>query len=58
MSICFFSRFGRKIDYKFYQQLEQILGQEAVSLDEYDEQDEQPDKDAGIRTFSCTLTNL
>ncbi|KAF6735239.1 Zinc finger and SCAN domain-containing protein 29 [Oryzias melastigma] len=38
---------GRKVDYKFYQQLEKILGQEAVSLDEYDEQDEQPDKDAG-----------
>ncbi|XP_024145601.1 uncharacterized protein zgc:113263 isoform X1 [Oryzias melastigma] len=36
---------GRKVDYKFYQQLEKILGQEAVSLDEYDEQDEQPDKD-------------
>ncbi|KAM6895684.1 uncharacterized protein FYW49_019554 [Xenentodon cancila] len=32
---------GRKVDYRFYNQLEQILGQEAVSIDEYDEQAEQ-----------------
>lgn len=41
------SRSGRKVDYKFYNPLEQILGQEAVSLDEYDEKDEQADQDAG-----------
>uniref|UniRef100_A0A3P8RX00 Myb-like domain-containing protein n=1 Tax=Amphiprion percula TaxID=161767 RepID=A0A3P8RX00_AMPPE len=28
---------GRKVDYKFYNQLEQILGQEAVSIDEFDQ---------------------
>ncbi|XP_018542489.1 uncharacterized protein zgc:113263 isoform X2 [Lates calcarifer] len=38
---------GRRVDYKFYNQLEQILGQEAVSLDEYDERDEQTDQDPG-----------
>ncbi|CAN9508453.1 unnamed protein product [Ophioblennius macclurei] len=32
---------GKKVDYKFYDELEQILGQEASSLDEYDERDEQ-----------------
>ncbi|XP_040886126.1 uncharacterized protein zgc:113263 isoform X2 [Toxotes jaculatrix] len=37
---------GRRVDYKFYDQLEQILGQEAVSIDEYDERDEQADQDA------------
>lgn len=31
---------GRKVDYKFYNELEQILGQEALSLDEYDDRDE------------------
>ncbi|XP_029969530.1 uncharacterized protein LOC115404372 [Salarias fasciatus] len=31
---------GKKVDYKFYSELEQILGQEASSLDEYDERDE------------------
>ncbi|XP_023121890.1 uncharacterized protein zgc:113263 [Amphiprion ocellaris] len=38
---------GRKVDYKFYNQLEQILGQEAVSIDEYDEKDEQMEQDPG-----------
>uniref|UniRef100_A0A096MG06 Myb/SANT-like DNA-binding domain-containing protein n=2 Tax=Poecilia TaxID=8080 RepID=A0A096MG06_POEFO len=32
---------GRKMDYKFYHQLEQILGQEAMSIDEFDERDDQ-----------------
>ncbi|CAB1346091.1 unnamed protein product [Coregonus sp. 'balchen'] len=33
---------GRKgVEYKFYNQLEQILGHEAVSIDEYDERDDQ-----------------
>lgn len=41
------ARSGRKVDYKFYNQLEQILGQEAVSLDEYDERDEQEEPDSG-----------
>ncbi|XP_029351517.1 uncharacterized protein LOC115037156 [Echeneis naucrates] len=36
---------GRKVNYRFYNQLELILGQEAVSLDEYDERDEQPEQD-------------
>ncbi|XP_041636198.1 uncharacterized protein zgc:113263 isoform X2 [Cheilinus undulatus] len=36
---------GKKVDYRFYNQMEQILGQEAVSMDEYDERDEQPDLD-------------
>ncbi|XP_020494456.1 uncharacterized protein zgc:113263 isoform X1 [Labrus bergylta] len=36
---------GRRVDYRFYNQLEQILGHEAVSLDEYDERDEQADLD-------------
>ncbi|KAM7378208.1 hypothetical protein PAMA_013214 [Pampus argenteus] len=39
---------GRRVDYRFYNQLEQILGQEAVSIDEYDETDEQPDQDPAI----------
>ncbi|KAM9328767.1 uncharacterized protein KZ484_020133 isoform 2-T2 [Pholidichthys leucotaenia] len=38
---------GRKVDYRFYKQLEQVLGQEAVSIDEYDERDEQADLDPG-----------
>ncbi|XP_054480641.1 uncharacterized protein zgc:113263 [Anoplopoma fimbria] len=38
---------GRRVDYKFYHQLEEILGQEAVSIDEYDEKDEQADQDPG-----------
>ncbi|XP_045062838.1 uncharacterized protein LOC121580031 isoform X1 [Coregonus clupeaformis] len=33
---------GRKgVEYKFYNQLERILGHEAVSIDEYDERDDQ-----------------
>ncbi|MEQ2161471.1 hypothetical protein GOODEAATRI_009943, partial [Goodea atripinnis] len=39
---------GRKIDYKFYHQLEQILGQEAMTIDEYDDRDEQADMDPGV----------
>ncbi|KAM9846054.1 uncharacterized protein ACBR49_011020 [Aulostomus maculatus] len=38
---------GRNIDYRFYHQLEEILGQEAVSIDEYDERDEQPEDPGG-----------
>lgn len=40
-------RHGKKVDYRFYSQLEQILGQEAVSMDEYDRRDEQADQDPG-----------
>uniref|UniRef100_A0A1A7X1R3 Myb-like domain-containing protein n=1 Tax=Iconisemion striatum TaxID=60296 RepID=A0A1A7X1R3_9TELE len=39
---------GRKANYKFYHQLEQILGQEAVSVDEFDERDEQAELDPGV----------
>ncbi|XP_056133157.1 uncharacterized protein zgc:113263 [Lampris incognitus] len=35
-----------KVEYKFYHHLEGILGQEASSIDEYDERDEQVDQDA------------
>nr|XP_020455352.1 uncharacterized protein LOC109959929 isoform X2 [Monopterus albus] len=35
---------GIRVNYRFYNQLEQILGQEAVSIDEYDERDEQTDQ--------------
>uniref|UniRef100_A0A8C2ZHM2 Myb-like domain-containing protein n=1 Tax=Cyclopterus lumpus TaxID=8103 RepID=A0A8C2ZHM2_CYCLU len=41
---------GRRVDYRFYHQLEQILNQEAVSIDDYDEKDqdqEQADQDPG-----------
>lgn len=38
-------RSGKKVDYKFYNPLEQILGQEATSLDEYDERDEQAEQE-------------
>uniref|UniRef100_A0A3B5MFW6 Myb-like domain-containing protein n=1 Tax=Xiphophorus couchianus TaxID=32473 RepID=A0A3B5MFW6_9TELE len=38
---------GRKMDYKFYHQLEQILGQEAMSIDEFDERDDQAAMDPG-----------
>lgn len=37
---------GKRVDYKFYNKLEQILGQEAVSIDEFDEKDEQADQDS------------
>ncbi|CAG5927595.1 unnamed protein product [Menidia menidia] len=39
---------GRKVDYKFFQPLERILGQEATSIDEYDEQDGQEEPDPGL----------
>lgn len=45
------SRCGRKVDYRFYNQLEQILGQEAVSIDQYDERDERADQDPGTVLF-------
>lgn len=45
------SRCGRRVDYKFYNQLEQILGQEAVSMDQYDDKDEQVDQDPGTVIF-------
>lgn len=41
------SRNGGKVDYKFYNQLEQVLGQEAVSIDEFDERDEEAKQDSG-----------
>lgn len=41
------SRCGEKIEYRFYKQLKKILGQEAVSI-EYDERDEQADEDSGM----------
>ncbi|XP_027128087.1 uncharacterized protein zgc:113263 isoform X1 [Larimichthys crocea] len=51
---------GRRVDFRFYKPLEQILGQEAVSMDEYDEKDEQADQDPaeigadGVNTASWT----
>lgn len=45
------SRCGRRVDYRFYHQLEQILGHEAVSIDEYDEREEQADQDPGTVVF-------
>lgn len=45
------SRSGRKVEYRFYKQLEQILGGEAVSIDEYDEKDEQVDQDSGTNVL-------
>ncbi|XP_029901373.1 uncharacterized protein LOC115354954 isoform X2 [Myripristis murdjan] len=42
-----------KVEYKFYNQLEGILGQEAVSIDEYDERDEQTDQDTGADSSKC-----
>ncbi|KAF3705093.1 Zinc finger and SCAN domain-containing protein 29 Zinc finger protein 690 [Channa argus] len=47
---------GRRVDYRFYNQLEQILGQEAVSIDEYDERDEQADQDPGVDGLNTTWT--
>nr|XP_033470495.1 uncharacterized protein zgc:113263 isoform X3 [Epinephelus lanceolatus] len=47
---------GRRVDYRFYNQLEQILGQEAVSIDEYDERDEQPDQDPGADGVNTSWT--
>jgi len=59
------SRCGRRVDYRFYHPLEEILGQEAVSIDEYDEKDqdqdqdqdqEQADQDPGTVVFIHPLT--
>ncbi|XP_039998716.1 uncharacterized protein zgc:113263 isoform X2 [Xiphias gladius] len=48
---------GRRVDYRFYNQLEQILGQEAVSIDEYDERDEQADQDpVGVDGMNAVWT--
>ncbi|XP_056223663.1 uncharacterized protein zgc:113263 isoform X1 [Seriola aureovittata] len=48
---------GRRVDYRFYNQLEQILGLEAVSLDEYDERDEQVDQEpAGVDGLNTVWT--
>ncbi|XP_044041382.1 uncharacterized protein zgc:113263 isoform X2 [Siniperca chuatsi] len=47
---------GRRVDYRFYKQLEQILGQEAVSIDEYDERDEQADQDPGADAVNTAWT--
>lgn len=44
------------MDYRFYTQLEQILGQEAVSMDEYDRRDEQADQDPGPLLFFFLLS--
>ncbi|XP_015245822.1 PREDICTED: uncharacterized protein LOC107094608 isoform X1 [Cyprinodon variegatus] len=38
---------GRKTDYKFYHQLEQILGPEAINIDEYDDREEHAEMDPG-----------
>ncbi|XP_026183030.1 uncharacterized protein LOC113142286 isoform X2 [Mastacembelus armatus] len=48
-------RFGRRVKYRFYSQLEQILGQEAVCIDEYDERDEQVEHDSGRVIFIHSL---
>ncbi|KAF7662044.1 hypothetical protein LDENG_00247240 [Lucifuga dentata] len=47
---------GRRVDYKFYNQLEEILGQVAVSIDEYDDRDEQVDQDSEIGLDGMRLT--
>ncbi|TNM91308.1 hypothetical protein fugu_019688 [Takifugu bimaculatus] len=47
---------GKKVDYRFYTQLEQILGQEAVSMDEYDRRDEQADQDAAADGVNSSWT--
>ncbi|XP_026216895.1 TIN2_N and Myb_DNA-bind_4 domain-containing protein isoform X2 [Anabas testudineus] len=47
---------GRKVDYRFYNQLEQILGQEAVSIDQYDERDERADQDPGVDGMNTPWT--
>ncbi|TNN46064.1 Zinc finger and SCAN domain-containing protein 29 [Liparis tanakae] len=36
---------GRRVNYRFYHPLEEILGQEAASIDEYDEKDPDQDQD-------------
>ncbi|XP_054608483.1 uncharacterized protein zgc:113263 isoform X1 [Dunckerocampus dactyliophorus] len=45
-------RCGKRVDYKFYNQLEQVLGMEVVSLDDYEEKDEQSEQDAGTDTLN------
>ncbi|XP_028256520.1 uncharacterized protein LOC114432607 isoform X2 [Parambassis ranga] len=47
---------GKKAEYKFYSQLEQILGQEAVSIDEYDERDDQAEQDPGADGVNTAWT--
>ncbi|KAA8580146.1 hypothetical protein FQN60_005681 [Etheostoma spectabile] len=47
---------GRRVDYRFYDQLEQILGHEAVSIDEYDEREEQADQDPGADGVNAAWT--
>ncbi|XP_078137669.1 uncharacterized protein LOC144537707 isoform X1 [Sander vitreus] len=47
---------GRRVDYRFYHQLEQILGHEAVSIDEYDEREEQADQDPGADGVNAAWT--
>ena len=54
-------RSGRRVDYRFYNQLEQILGQEAVSMDDYDEREEQADPEPGTVVFIrflCSVRNV
>ncbi|KAM9402161.1 zinc finger and SCAN domain-containing protein 29-like isoform 1-T1 [Salvelinus alpinus] len=44
-----------RVEYKFYNQLERILGHEAASIDEYDERDDQTvDQDTGADGMRCT----
>ncbi|CAJ1054906.1 uncharacterized protein zgc:113263 [Xyrichtys novacula] len=49
---------GRSVDYKFYSQMELVLGQEAVSMDEYDERDEQAevDQESGADALNTAWT--
>ncbi|XP_029318417.1 uncharacterized protein LOC115028663 [Cottoperca gobio] len=47
---------GKRVEYRFYHQLELILGQEAVSIDEYDEKDEQADQDPGADGVNTAWT--
>ncbi|XP_074554138.1 uncharacterized protein LOC141810457 isoform X2 [Halichoeres trimaculatus] len=51
---------GKSVDYRFFDQLEQILGQEAVSMDEYDERDEQadPDPESGADPLNTAWTEM
>lgn len=43
---CVISRAGKKVEYRFYNQLEQIFG--PVLIDEPDEKDEEAEKDPGL----------
>ncbi|XP_068163009.1 uncharacterized protein zgc:113263 isoform X2 [Antennarius striatus] len=47
---------GIRVDYRFYKQLEQILGPESVSIDDYDEKDEQADPDPGVDGVNTAWT--